>query len=140
MTDFNYPPSTTIRLGSALEQAQRDDDVPDSHRDGLSWAVHGDDTADGFDGWGEDATVTLRGFTTTERNRTLDTARRKSMGPLGSNEIQEWLVAAGLTDAPWIEADDDLHERKEVTGSLPPGLGDWLSAQLGDLNDLDQGN
>lgn len=136
-TSFDYPPTTTLTLGVALDDVERalaeggDDAPPEAHRDALAWAV-GE--------FGEDAEITLEAFTTTTRSQTIDTLQRTRVGDVGSNLINDWLVAAGVVDAPWLEGGEDLETRAEITGQLPPALTDWLDAQLDDLNELSEGN
>lgn len=137
MVEFDYPPTTTLTLSVALDDVERalaegdDEAPPESHRDALTWAV-GE--------FGEDAEVTLEAFTTTTRSQTIDTLKRTRAGSIGSNLINDWLVAAGVVDAPWLEGGEDLETKAEITGQLPPALTDWLDAQLDDLNELSEGN
>jgi len=135
MSDFDYPPTREWTLGDALADAEAradgDDDAAETHTSGLQWAV---------DQFGADAQVELRAFTTTTRDRALDTANRKTVGALGTQELRTWLVAAALEDAPWLDGDEDLTATKRVTGELPPALSDWLDAELSELNDLSEGN
>lgn len=142
MTDFDYPPTREWTLGDALadvearadagdEDEDGGDRQADTYRKGLQWAVRQ---------FGADATVTLRAFTATTRDRAIDTANRKTVGPLGNQELRTWFVAAALEDAPWLNGDEDLTEAKQVTGALPPALADWLDAELESLNDLTEGN
>jgi len=138
MTDVDYPPTRTITFGDALEsvaaelEAAAEDDATmaqASHRDALSWAV---------DQWGSDATVTLAAYTATTRARTIDQFNATTAGA-GAEELNIWLVAAGLEDAPWL-SDHDITSQATATGQLPPGLIDWLRDELDDLNALDEGN
>lgn len=135
MTDIDYPPSREWTLEAALADAE-DTDAPEgspeaNQRDALRWAVAQ---------FGGDATVTLRAFTAGTRSRTLDTAGQTTMGELGHNQVQDWLTAAGVVDAPWLDGDEDLEARHELLAALPPALTDWLNAKLTDLNDLSEGN
>jgi len=141
-TDFDYPPTSTLTLGVALDDVERELDEAEegddtdvgqltADRDALTWAV-GE--------FGEAAEITLEAFTTTTRSRTIDTLQRTRVGDVGSNLINDWLVAAGVVDAPWLEGGEDLETRAEITGQLPPALTDWADAQLDDLNELSEGN
>ena len=138
-TSFDYPPTTTLTLGVALANVEQelataeegDDAPPEAHRDALAWAVSE---------FGEDAEITLEAFTTTTRSQTIDTLQRTRVGGVGSNLINDWLVAAGVVDAPWLDGGEDLETRAEITGQLPPALTDWLDAQLDELNELSEGN
>jgi len=135
MSDIDYPPSRTWRLGEALATADErldededgNSDISQSNRDGLAWAV---------EQWSDDAEITLEAFTTTTRDRAVDTANRATVGGLGASALRTWLVAASIKQAPWLDGSEDLVECKQTTGNLPPGLVDWLDAQLEDLNDL----
>ncbi|AFH22018.1 hypothetical protein OSG_eHP14_00190 [environmental Halophage eHP-14] len=141
---FNYPPTRTQTLGSALDTAENrvseletDDDTgaqtlanARNQRDALHWAVNE---------FGEDAEIVLSAYTATTRARTLDTLRGDILGDPGPEEIGNWLVAAGVDDAPWID-DKDTQSKAQRTGQLPPALVDWLDRQLDDLNDLSEGN
>lgn len=159
MTDINYPPSRTLTLGSAHEQTadrvtdlgariddlKGDDDATDkalaearndqnnaeSERDALAWAC---------EEFGEEAEITLEAHTTTRRSRVLDTANRKTMGELGSSQLNDWMLAAAVVEAPWLDGGEDLQERYDYLGALPPALSDWISRELQDLNDLSAGN
>jgi len=141
-TSFDYPPTTTLTLGVALDDveqelaaAEEDDDTDvgqlRADRDALAWAVSE---------FGESGEVTLEAFTTTTRSQTIDTLQRTRVGDVGSNLINDWLVAAGVVNAPWLEGGEDLETRAEITGQLPPALTDWLDAQLDGLNELSEGN
>jgi hypothetical protein len=132
----NYPPSTTLRLGDELEslQADADDDeadVSETHIEGLQWAVSE---------FGEDGTVRVEGFTTASRDRTVDTANRETMGPVGPSVLRTWLVAASITEAPWLDGDEDLADKHDYVGALPPAFSDWLDSQVEEANDLSEGN
>jgi hypothetical protein len=135
MTDIDYPPSREWTLEAALADAEGADAPPGSaeanQREALAWAV---------DQFGGDATVTLQAFTTGMRSRTLDIADQTTMGELGHNQVQDWLTAAGVVDAPWLDGDEDLEARHELLVALPPALTDWLNAKLTGLNDLSEGN
>jgi len=163
MPDYNYPPSITYRLGDELDivtervgDLEEDlnaldggaEDVDEErgdlrqdlqnareNRDALRWAVSGDSDPDGWNGWGREATVTVEAYTGESRARTLDTARRKTMGPLGPQQLRLWLIAGALVEAPWLDEDDDLAAAKTATGRLRPDLVDWLDGTLEDLND-----
>lgn len=144
MTD--YPPSRTVTLGSALSAAEQrvdelkpddEDDEPDAEivparneRDALQWAVGR---------WGEGAEITLEAYTARTRARVTDTLRQEMVGEPGPSEQDIWLIAAGLSDAPWID-DHDLASKAAATGQLPPALVDWLNGQVDDINDLSEGN
>lgn len=142
MTDIDYPPSTTVVLADALDDLEQrvatlDEDDPEyraarNQRDALSWAV---------EEFGANAEVTLAAYTAATRARVEDALRSSVVGDIGSGRTQLWLAAAGVDDAPWLSAGDDLATAADVTGQLPPALVDWLQAQLDDLNDLgDEGN
>jgi hypothetical protein len=161
--DFDYPPSQTYTLAAALDtiedrvnelkeriddlEAQRDNDdeadvgedlvearnekdAAENKRDALQWAVNE---------FGEDAELTLEAYTTKTRSRTIDTFRAQTVGA-GSEELNDWLVAAGVADAPWMDDGADLQERADVVGELPPALTDWIEGELDDLNNLAEGN
>jgi len=139
MTDWDYPPSRTVTLGSALddvtdELAGLDDDAEERatlirHQTGLEWAVST---------FGEDATVTLQGYTTNTRSRTADAFNDATVNA-GQAEFDDWLAAAGVVEAPWYD-DTDITARAIAHGQLPPELADWLVDELADLNDLSAGN
>jgi hypothetical protein len=142
MTEIAYPPSTTVTLADALDDLEErvatlDEDDPDhrptvNQRDALSWAV---------EEFGGDAEVVLTAYTAATRARVQDALRSSVVGDVGTGRTQLWLAAAGVDDAPWLSAGDDLATTADVTGQLPPALVDWLQAQLDDLNDLgDEGN
>jgi hypothetical protein len=142
-----------------LEAQQDDDDRPDpdastlgearsersqaqNRRDALHWAVHGDNTEDGFQGWGEDAEVVLEAFTARSRARALDAVRNKTMGDVGGEETRIWLVAAAIQSAPFLDGDGDesLADAQSVVGRLPPALQDWLDDAMDSVNDISEGN
>lgn len=143
---MTYPPSRTVTLGNALDSAeQRVEDLqadeedgdadPDivparNERDALQWAVNN---------YGEDAEITLEAYTARTRARVTDTLRQDMVGEPGPSEQDLWLIAAGLSDAPWIDG-DDLAAKAGSTGQLPPALVDWLNGQVDDINDLSEGN
>ena len=135
MSDFDYPPSTTVTLSDELDQLQRraedGNEANDTHIEALEWAINE---------FGADATVCVQGMTTTKRDRTVDTANRVTMGPLGASALRTWLVAASITEAPWLEGGEDLEEQQALLGALPPSVSDWLDAQVEDINDLSEGN
>lgn len=154
-TDFNYPPTTTIVLEAAVDTAQRrledcsdrvadleaDDDATrqalqearsdyqdaDNQHDALQWAVTE---------FAAEAEITLRAHTSETRSEVLDTINRTTMGEVGSNQLQDWLVAAAIVNAPWLSGGEDIRTRADITGELPPALTDWLARELEDLNDL----
>lgn len=146
MTDIDYPPTRSITLDNALAQANdrvsdlepdaEDEDAERgivaarSQRDALAWAL---------DQWGDEATVDLQAYTARDRARVHDTVRNEIMGDIGGNELQVWMVAAALTDAPWLD-DKDLQSKAQATARLPPALVDWVKRQLDDINDLTEGN
>ena len=107
----------------------------------LKWAAHGDDDPEGFDGYGEDAEITIQAYTADSRARVIDTFNAKTVGDVGSQALRTWLIAGAIVDAPWIEGDEGLLEQKELLGKAhPPALADWLDAELESLNDLTAGN
>jgi len=136
MTEFDYPPAREYTLNQALNSvgegldADTDRDTENLH-DALAWAVNE---------FGGEATIELQAFTAKTRSRTLDTARRTTVGELGPNQVQDWLTAAGVVNAPWLTDDEDLQKRHELLTALPPALVDWCNAELTDLNDLSEGN
>jgi hypothetical protein len=165
MSRIDYPPTRTLTLGSALEAIEADlrdverrieelesqlpdedsDEDPDpattkalrekrserstlgSQRDALQWAV---------DEWGPDAEIELEAITTASRGRATDAVRNGRVGEVTGQILQRYIAAASLTAAPWLEGGDDLQTRAQILGKLPPGLSDWLQAELDDLNDL----
>lgn len=166
MSDWDWPPTRTVTLGAALDDA--DDRLADARaelerlhdaedatdraiqeaqseasdaeevRNALRWAVAG---AGDFEGWGRDAEVTFEAFTADKRATVIETIARETMGSPGAAESETWLTAAGVVAAPWMDDGAGLHERKRILGSaLPPGLRDWCTEQLNDLSDLSQGN
>lgn len=150
MSDYNYPPTRTYRLGESLDDAiQHIADLEDSDdadpaalqeaataRDGLRWLVSGDGDPDGFGGFGRGAEIVVSAYTARERGQTLDTARAKTMGDLGPERLRVWLIAGALEAAPWLDTGDDLRTRYEATGELPPAVLDWLDSELEDINTL----
>lgn len=167
-TDFDYPRASTVAFGTAVEDlADRVDDleaktgeladavdVPDDEdpdpaavkelqetrqdlsqarqqHDALQWAV---------DQWGEDAEVRLQALTAGSRARVEDTLREGRVGGAGVANQENWILAACLTDAPFLGDGDDLQDRVAVIAELPPALADWLRAELDALNDLSAGN
>jgi hypothetical protein len=141
--DIDYPPTQTYRLGTALADARDDPDVPDGHVDALEWAVHGDGRDEGFDGWGKDAELELSGMTTGRRSQAIDAINTHVVGDVGERKVQDWIVAAGITAAPWKDPDTDFREHAEIVEQLPPALTDWLEQRQQGLNDLggaDEGN
>jgi hypothetical protein len=162
MTGFDYPPSRTWTLSDALEdvterlseaeaevadlEAEQDDDTQppralrearqqrqtlSNQQDALKWACRE---------FGDDAEVTIEAFTTGTRDRVTDTLRRTAVGPIGNDKLQTWLVAGGVTEAPWLATDDDLAQQAAYVEALPPALTTWIDDQLDDLNDLSEGN
>lgn len=123
----------------ALREARVELESLETHRDGVRWAVHGDDRDGGFDGWGEDATVVLQAYTGKTRADVVDTLRNEVLGTFGERMVTNWMIAAGIEDAPWID-DKDIMSKAAPTEQLPPPLLDWLEAELDDLNDLSAGN
>jgi len=164
----DYPPSTELTLSAALsnleddlaeaqdrvDELEADENAKQSalaeahsrvntlenHRKGLQWAIHGDNSEGGFDGWGENTEIRVTAFTAQSRARTLDTINNKTVGTIGAEETRVWLIAAALDTAPWLDAGDDLEGDYRNTGSLPPALQDWLDSQVEQLNDLSAGN
>ena len=132
MTDLNYPPSATYRLGDALEDCEARGDQ--AFADALSWAV---------DEWGPDAEVTLTALTTGDRDRVFGALNQRVAGEVTESKAQTWLTAAGVEAAPWLESDMDVVERGRLQERLPPALTDWLRREQEGLNDLggtDEGN
>jgi len=155
MTDIDYPPTRTVTLEQALadvderlaglddrlDKLEDDADATDQaigearadrrdaarERDALQWAI---------EEFGGEAEITLEAHTTTTRSRVLDTANQRTMGSLGQSQLADWLHAAGVVKAPWLEGGEDLQERHALLGALPPALADWIGRQLEDLNDL----
>jgi len=138
MTDIDYPPSQTHTTGTARDDLQEriddaDDAVPnlESQRDALAWAC---------DQWGDDAEITIQAFTARSRAQVLDALRTEVMGDFGPERQSNWISASAIQSAPWLEGGEDVVERCRITEELPPGLTDWVSEQLDDLNDLSEGN
>jgi len=138
MTDIDYPPTRTLAFGDALDAVEADlEDADDdaetaateSQQDALSWAV---------EQWGSDETVTLAAYTATTRAQTIDQFNTTTAGA-GAEELNIWLVAAGLDAAPWLD-DQDIALKAVATGQLPPALIDWMRDELDDLNALSEGN
>jgi len=138
MTDWDYPPTRTVALAQARDRldeqlADCDDDEQDrleTLRSGVTWAI---------DQFGADATIELEAFTARGRDRTLDTLREQLVG-VGNREIGQYLLAAQVETAPWLDDDMDLIEHGRVIGELPPAVVDWLQSEADDLNALDEGN
>jgi hypothetical protein len=142
MVDIDYPPSRTIAFGDALDDLEQrvatldendaEHRVARNKRDGLQWAV---------EVFGADAAVEIRAYTATTRARVLDELRTGVVGDPGPEQRALWLTAAGISDAPWYDGDEDLATRADIVGQLPPALVDWLDDQLDSINDLgDEGN
>lgn len=137
--DFDYPPTRTLTLGSALEEyAPADGEGEDaddieaarsaSIRDGLQWAIAE---------WGEDAAFELQAYTAGTRAEVLDRLHQNRVGEVGQQLRRNWFIAAAITDAPWIDGDTPaLADRVEAVAALPPALVDWLNEELAGLNDL----
>jgi hypothetical protein len=162
---IDYPPTETITLGVALEAIEADlrdiearteeleSELPDEdseedpdpattkalrekrseqstlsgQQDALEWAT---------DEWGPDEEIALEALTTADRDRARDALRNERMGEVTNTVLQRYIAAQCLTSAPWLESNDDIHDRAEVLGELPPGFSDWLQSELDDLNDL----
>jgi len=103
----------------------------------LALAIHGDERTE-FDGWGEDAVVELQAYTTRTRDQTVDAFNRTTVNG-GQNELNTWLFAAAITDAPWID-DKDIKSKATTTAALHPRISDWLQDRVNDLNDIKPGN
>lgn len=136
MVEFDYPPTATLVLGVEYEEAQarvddEDSDIVETDVTALGWAVRE---------FGEESELTLEAFTAATRSQTVDTLRRKRAGDVGEGLLSNWLVAAAVTEAPWLDGDESLVERADIVGQLPPALVDYLQDQLDDLNDLSEGN
>lgn len=163
MTDFDYPPSRTYEFGAALEDVEQrladteervdeleaqaaDEEDPDvqglqeayqelttasNYRDALDWAVRE---------WGEAAEITLQAFTAKTRADVLDTIQRTRVGHVGPEQRRNWLVAAGVQAAPFVDESDDVETKAGIVEQLPPALTDWIDEEIEDLNDLTAGN
>lgn len=159
MTDFNYPPQQTYQFdterdsldetiseleherdqleatddrdGDRLQTVRSELQDARGHREAIAWAI---------EEFGSGATVTLKATTTRARSRAVDTAQRSTTGTLGVEQMQDWLLAASIVDAPWQDDDASLAERGRITGALPPALSNWLRSKQQSLNDLSPGN
>lgn len=96
---------------------------------GLSWLIHGDDETD-FDGYGRDATVTLRkpdaGTYGRVKDRVAD-LRDSTDGNVEGAAGNVW-AASCLADAPFLEDGADYETRLDAVTSLHPGVAKWLEA------------
>jgi len=130
MTDFDYPPTRTYRLGDLAES----DDLSDAKVGAMGEAVK----------WfGEDATVTLQAPTGRTRARAIDKLNKTTVGDVGKEQAKIWIATANLQEAPWLADNDDqgLSMQAQVTGDLPPALLTWLQEEMDDLSSLgDEGN
>jgi len=113
-----------------LARARRD-------KKALALAIYGDERTE-FDGWGEDAVVELQAHATDTRDRTVD-AFNETIINGGQNQLNTWLFAAAIIDAPWID-DKDIKSRATATGALQPQISDWLQDRVNDLNGIKPGN
>ena len=162
MTDrFDYPRTKEIALGPARDQLQSEieeleaeivdleertgGENPDpvaeetlrntrgekrtlkNHRDGVQWAI---------DEWSEDATITLEALTTQSRGDAMDALRTGRMGDTSSETVKRYVHAQILVDAPFVESEDDIHDKAALLGRLPPAVSDWLGTEIDELNDL----
>lgn len=108
-------------------------------RDAVRWLAHGDDRdgEDSFDGYGEDAEVVVEAYTAGDRSRVITMLNQTKMGSFGAATVEDWMIAAGVVDAPWLDGGEDLQTRATIVeDQLPPGVRDWLGNQLEDIGDL----
>lgn len=155
--DFDYPRTTELTFSEAADElADRvdalDDDLDDTdpeedpdryqrlqsergevaaHQEGMAWAAAE---------FGEGASVTLQGTTTGARSRVLDTIRQATVGTPGAEQVQDWLLAASIVDAPWYDGGEDLPAKARVVDALPPAVSGYLRERQGELNGLSEGN
>lgn len=100
------------------------------YRDGVSWAV---------DEYGADATVTIGGLTTGEYGRVEDRAAdasREKGGGSTEGIVRVFQIAAGLEDAPFVDAGAGFEERAAAVRELPPQLAEWLQSKVNEQGSL----
>lgn len=143
MTRFDYPPSRTLRLGDALDRMRDAQDTADAglaedargsvqeFEAGLEWAV---------EEFGTDAEIELHAIDTGTRARIQDHIQGNVVGDAGSGLVSNYVLAACIDDAPFVEDGDDLDDRAELVSHLPPQVTDWLGSELDDLSELTAGN
>lgn len=113
----------------------------ESHAHGLHWAVEGDAEDDGFDGWGEDATVTIRPLTAGD-SATVDQHLEQSwMGGVSESIRTHARIAVAIEDAPFVEDGADLTDAHAAVAELAhDGFVDWLAAEVESFSTPDLGN
>jgi len=121
--DEDPDPATT----KALREARQRKSTVESYRDALKWAI-GE--------WGEDAKIEIRGIDTNARKQVQKALRTGWMGEATTEDLNHYLIAESLMDAPWVQPDDDIHDLAGFLDELPPGLSDWIEDEMDDLNDL----
>ena len=129
-TDTGYPPTHETTLKDAHADAPADSNTETV----LAWAV---------DQWGGDARVAMSGLTVRDRERAVTAARTRTTGETTDAQLQNWLTATCLDDAPWIPDDGDATDPVvcyQASVGLPPVLWDWVRDTFEGLNDLSEGN
>jgi hypothetical protein len=123
-----FPFERTVRLGDApTAAADLSDEEQAAVADGVAFLV---------DAFGADAEVTLSSMTSGERAMLDDRIRDGRVGDPGPRTKENFVVALGVDDAPWLEGGEDLETKVQILADSPPQVVDWLSVELDDLNDL----
>lgn len=131
---------------AAREEAAAEAMLVEQQFVGVRWALDppADETREPYE------EVTLGALTTGEYARVtdrLDAARqeRVGFGPDGGameGAGRVFFAAAGLVDAPFVDADADFEAKAQAVNDLPPQFTRWLEARVDDLTtpDVDVGN
>jgi hypothetical protein len=122
-SDEDPDPATT----KALREKRSEQSTLNSQKDALEWAVNQ---------WDADAEIKLEAIQAIDRERARDALRTGRMGEITTGVLKRYMATQCLKTAPWVETDDDIHDKAKFLGELPPGLRDWLQAELDELNDL----
>lgn len=98
----------------------------DTHLQGVEWAL---------DDWGEDAAVDVEGlragaFADVE-DRLTEVAQNRD-APVGPGMTRNYLVAKAITEAPYLDGDEDLTRRLAAVASLPVAFVKWAKARIDD--------
>lgn len=165
------PPTETRRLGDDLDRLdaeldeaadklaattdetasgailQRHGSDLDQQFAGAHFLVHGTDDADGFDGFGPDATITVSGISAGDKARITDRAeairaQRDMPGDVkGAKDLA--FTALGLEDAPFLPdtiEGDPLDTKLDIVSGFRPAIQAYLKGIVNDVSTLEQGN
>jgi len=143
MKEINYPPERTIVLGEAADHLEEAEDpadagLPEDPRSDLDTLASGARWL--VDEFGEEAEITIKGIDSGTRARIEDHITTGVVGDVGGGLLNNYVLAASIVGAPWLEDGDDLDDKVEAVGHLPNQVTDWLASELDDLTRLDAGN